>query len=598
MRASAVWRVSAHDAAMTQGAGYMIDPQWQLGEGYELLATYPAGAGGAIWLVRVQEDGSERAIKILRPELTTVAEVVDGFCALLDSVRQLAHPGILVAEETVVHGNRVALVMRRMPGEDLRALLDRQQAPTSASAVALMAAELCDALAVAHAAGIVHGDVKPSNVLMDPDPGTGVPRAVRLTDFGLAALAARSGVAVLPAEYRAPETGVGGQSLTPAADVYAVGIVLYEALAGRPPFTGTQPDGIGRMHREVLPPRVPAIPDGLWPVVAACLEKNPRERPTAALLADLLREIAPTILALPASATDNTVQIARIPAAPAPRPVTLTSVVPVVPVKPAVPAAAAPVEASEAESPPARRRPVLSGPRGIALAVASGAVVFFVALALINGSGDSPSGSLAAGTSTSSALALGGPSAEFTSTVTTTLTPTASNGASASATASPSPDADSTSGSATPSPSASTTSSNASVNGSASTTAVASATPSAGGGSATANAGTVTVQWQCSTNEANPSGIRKTACIGIGSDGGLYIQGTFTASDGQTINDVKVSLAEYGQYVETTSESCDASSCSITGGPYDPSAGTYQAYAGSDGSAHNEVSPKIEYQGG
>lgn len=581
----------------------MIDPQWRLGDGYELLAAYPAGAGGTIWLVRVQADGTERAIKILRPELTSVPAAVDGFSLLLDSVRGLAHSGILVPDETVVDGNRIALVMRRMPGGDLRALLNRQQVPMPTPAsIVLMIADLCDALAAAHAAGIVHGDVKPSNVLLDSDPGSGAPRAVRLTDFGLAALAARSDVAVLPAEYLAPEAGAEGRSLTPAADVYAVGIVLYEALAGRPPFTGTLPDDIGRLHREAQPPHIPEIPDPLWPMIASCLDKNPQQRPTASELADLLREITPTVVALSASATDNTVQIPRIPAAVAPRPAKLTTVVPVVPVVPAGPAVpirptvVAPIGTAGVESPDVPHRSVFSGPRGIALAVLSGVVVFAVALALIHTS-NAPTGSLAAGSATESAQALGGPSAGLTSTVTTTLTPTAANGASASATRAPSPSADGTAGSAKPS--TSTTPTNSSVNGSAtSTAAMVSATPSTAGATASDNSGTVTVNWQCATNQVNHSGISKTACIGVGSDGGLYVQGTFTDSNGQTISDIKISLAGGGQYLETTSESCGATSCSITGGPYSPPPGTYQSYAGIDGSSHNEASPQIAYQGG
>lgn len=579
----------------------MIDPQWRLGEGYELLATYPAGAGGTIWLVRVRADGTERAIKILRPELTSVPEAVHGFSLLLDSVRGLGHPGILVADETVVDGNRIALVMRRMPGGDLRTLLNRQQVPKPTPAsIVLMVADLCDALAAAHAAGIVHGDVKPSNVLLDSDPGSGARRAVRLTDIGLAALAARSGVAVQPAEYLAPEIGGGGQPLTPASDVYAVGILLYEALAGHPPFTGKLPDDIGRLHREAQPPRVPEIPDPLWPMVASCLDKNPQQRPTAAESATLLREIAPTVVALSASATDNTVQIARITAAVAPRTAILTSVTPAVPTaptaptRPAVPTAVTPTETARDESPDAPRRSVLSGPRGIALGVFSGVAVFAIALALINTSGNSPSGSLAAGSANSTAQALGGPSVQLTSTVTTALTPTSTSGASASATRTPSPSADGTTGSATPSTSSAPTNSSAAT----STAAVASATPSTAGATATHDSGSVTVNWQCATNQVNHSGISKTSCIGIGSDGGLYVQGMFTESSGQTISDIKISLAQGGQYLETNSESCGAASCSITGGPYSPPAGTYQAYAGIDGSSHNEVSPQIAYQGG
>jgi len=587
----------------------MTDPQWDFGQDYELLGSYPAGAGGSVWLVRARQDGAERAIKVLRPELSVVAEAVDDFCALLGALGQLAHPGILVADETVVHEGRVALVTGRMPGEDLRTLLDRRQVLTPASTV-LMVADICDALAAAHTAGIVHGDVKPSNVLVDLDPDSGTPRSVRLADFGIAGLATRGAVAVLPAEYQAPETDAEQQLVTPASDVYAVGVVLYEALAGRPPFVGADPDGIARLHREAQPPRIPALPDQLWLLIAACLAKQAEQRPAAAELTSLLREIAPTIAALPALVTQDTVRIERITIAPVARPAMQTSVVPVVPAALAVPVASAvstaiaPIEVSPVEQSDAPRRSALSGPRGIALAAFSGVVVVAVGLALIHASGHSAPDTQSVGSATLPSLALGSASAGFTSTVTTTLTPTATKSVSASGSASPtptpSPDEASRTASPTGAPSTSTAASSPSASASTVTTAAVavSTAPSTATTSAAPTTGPVTVTWQCATNEANPAGISKTACIGLGSDGALYIQGTFTASNSQIISDIKVSVAAGGQYIDTTSESCGTSSCSITGGPYEPTAGTYQAYAGIDNSAHNEVSPNLVYTGG
>ena len=562
----------------------VIGPKWRLGEGYDLLATYPASAVGAIWLVRSRADGTERAIKILRPELTDTAEVVDDFSALLDGVRRLDHPGILVPDETVADGNRVALVMRWLPGEDLRTLLNRQQLLTPASTV-LMAADLCDALAAAHAVGIVHGDVKPSNVLLDQDPETGTPRTVMLTDFGMAALAARSGLAALPAEYQAPESGEIRQSrLASAADVYAVGVVLYEALAGRAPFTGAQPDEIAQLHREFSPLRIPALPDELWLLIAACLAKDPGQRPTAADSARLLREIAPTITALPALVSQDTMQIARIPVAPASTSTSFESGLPSVfaPIvlSQAVPA---PVEPAADERPEAPYRSPLSGLRGVGLAVLSGAVVVSVALAFLHQPGNSVPTTFTVGSATEPAVTLGIPSSALPSTV--MLSPTAR----ASASPTPSP----TAKTASAAPSRVPTSPSANGSTASSTAASASAEPSASTPSA------VTVAWQCATSQGHFHSISKTACIGLGSDGALYVRGTFVASNGRAINDIRVSLVGFGQYLGTASESCDASSCSITAGPYDPSAGFYQAYAGIDGSSRDEVvSPIIGYAGG
>ena len=556
----------------------MSDPQWQLGREYDLLATYPAGAGGSIWLVRVRDDWSERAVKILRPELTSDPAAVDEFCELLDRVRALEHPGILVPDETVVHGNRVALVMGRAPGEDLRILLNRQRVLTATSTV-LMIAELCDALAAAHAAGIAHGDVKPSNVLLEQDRETGAPRSIRLTDFGMAALAAHGGASVLPDEYQAPEAGAVPRRPTPAADMYAVGVVLYESLAGQPPFTGSQPDVIAQLHREYHPPRIPALPDQLWLLVAACLSKNPEQRPVAAELADLLREIAPTLATLPAFSAQDTFGIPRISIPAATRSALLARVA-------AASAMRVPLSAEPEES-LTLGRSLLSGVRGVALAVCSGVVVVVVALALVHKSNTPPPETLTVGAATSPPLNLGIPSASLISTPSASPTHTATRSATASKSPSPSPVA--TSASPSPSPSSAPSSP-------PSTTAAPTASSPAASTSPTQ--GPVTVAWQCATNQAHPSHISKTSCIGIGSNGALYIGGIFTAFNGQPISDIRVSLVYDGQYLETASKYCGTSSCSITGGPYEPPAGEYQAYAGVDDSSHNEDSPSLYYPGG
>ena len=583
----------------------MIEPQWQLGEGYDLINAFPAGAAGAVWLVRTHADGSERAIKILRPELTYVAEVVDEFRALLDSVRGLGHPGILVAGETVVHGDRVALVSPRMPGEDLRTLLDRQLMLTPAASV-LMIADVCDALAAAHAVGIVHGDIKPSNLLLGPDPEAGTPRAVRLNDFGMAALAARSGMAMLPAEYQAPETDAGQQLLTPASDVYALGIVLYEALAGHTPFTGAFPDDVARLHREVRPPRIPVLPDQLWVLISACLGKHPLQRPAAAELAELLREIAPSIVALPSLAGHDTIRIAQAPIAefpqtevPAPAESPLAAVPTPAQVMPAghhaVPSRSLlsavrgigrRVElAGDHSGPP---RSALGAVRGAALAVFSGAVVVVAGVTLLHASSGSTPVTFTIGSTTEPALNLGSPSIGFTSIVSATPRPTATKRPPSPVKPKPSPTH--RTASPTPSPSAASSSPSSSVPTTPATT------PSTATTTAAPTTDPVTVAWQCATNRAR-SGITKKACIGLGSDGALYVRGIFTAQNGQIINDIEVAVAGNGQFFDTTSESCGASSCSITGGPYYPSAGYYEAFAGVDRWSHNESSPGLYYPG-
>jgi len=285
------------------------DAQWRfLAERYELLGQLGAGAVGAVWLVRDREGGAEYAIKILKPELTGNADAIAALRSVLESVRGLGHPNIVAVDDVVAHEGRVALSMRPVPGEDLRVLLGRMGTLAPAHA-AMLVAQLCDALAAAHAVEVAHGGIKPGNVLLEPLQDEAGSLRVGLTDFGVARLAACAGVtaledavgqpfyAAMPIEYQAPEIGVGCIS-TPAADVYAVGVLLYEALTGRPPFTGT-PAEVQLLRAEVPPPRIAGLPDPMWLLIAACLDKHPQHRPTADNLASLLREIAPTVEATP-----------------------------------------------------------------------------------------------------------------------------------------------------------------------------------------------------------------------------------------------------------------------------------------------------------
>jgi serine/threonine protein kinase len=555
----------------------MIDPQRRLGSEYALLARHPASVGGVVWLVRAHQDGSERVIKILHPELTATLEAVEEFSSLLVTVRRLEHPGILVAEEIAVYGNRVALIAQRMPGEDLSTLLKLRPLPTAAS-TALMVADLCDALAAAHAAGIVHGDVKPSNVLLELGREIWVPGSARLTDFGMAGLSARTGATLLPAEYQAPEIGSGRRwQTTAAADVYAVGVVLYEALVGRPPFIGSRPDQIARLHREARPPRLPELPNQLWLLIAACLNKDPRNRPTAAELAQLLREVAPTLEALPAPAVEYSTRVEQLPDE-ATVPTLLLSAGPL--------PSASPWSIEAVMAPPVEPPPIepplvgaggtpIRGARALALAVFSGLVMVTLALALAHKAGDTVSNTAATGSATIQALVLSEPTTTFASAAAPTTT-------TATTAKSPSPTADHTTARAV-APST--------------WTAPTLPSPSTAPTTASAPPTTVTVGWQCSTRYARPGGVTRTACIGIGSDGELYSRGVFVASDGGFITDVTVTLADGGPFVASEYASCDASSCTVTSDPYTPPAGYYQVYAGTDDTSHEAVSPTIYYPG-
>jgi len=277
----------------------MAVPHWRFDEPHDLLAEFAAGATGKVRVVRDPSAGTDFAVKSLRPELTAAPGSVAALAESLDAVRRLDHPGAVVVDQVVEHDNQVVLVMRPVPGGDLGSLLAGRGRLESVEAVVIMA-QLCDVLAAAHDAGIVHGDVKPANVLLERTEQSDGPVVVRLSDFGMAALAERAkpadaaGNPVQPAEYRAPELGAGGAATT-ACDVYAVGAVLYQTLAGQPPFTGPDPETVAALHRESRPERMSDVPDSLWLLITGCLDKRPQFRPTAPALARVLRELVPEL---------------------------------------------------------------------------------------------------------------------------------------------------------------------------------------------------------------------------------------------------------------------------------------------------------------
>src|SRR5258708_37979464 len=183
------------------------DPQWRLGERFDLFEQIGSGASGTVWRSREVSDGSEHAVKLLRPELTSDPDAVAEFYGALGVVARLTHPGIVAADDAVAGEGWLALRSRLVPGESLRSLLSRHGAMIPAAATATMA-QLCDTLAAAHAVGLVHGGVHPANVLLSSGPGGAALPTVVLTDFALAALVNRAaaqgaGLAAPPVEDRA-----------------------------------------------------------------------------------------------------------------------------------------------------------------------------------------------------------------------------------------------------------------------------------------------------------------------------------------------------------------------------------------------------------
>ncbi|WP_328976754.1 serine/threonine-protein kinase [Streptomyces canus] len=274
-----------------------------VGSKYFLEEPLGRGATGTVWRARQRETagaeaavpgqpGETVAIKVLKEELASDPDIVMRFLRERSVLLRLTHPNIVRVRDLVVEGDLLALVMDLVEGPDLHRYL-RENGPFSPMGAALITAQIADALAASHADGVVHRDLKPANVLLRQYGGQMHPL---LTDFGIARLADSPGLTrtqefVGTPAYVAPESAEG-RPQTSAVDIYGAGILLYELVTGRPPFSGGSALEVLHQHLSAEPRRPSTVPDPLWTVIERCLSKNPDRRPSAENLARGLRVVA------------------------------------------------------------------------------------------------------------------------------------------------------------------------------------------------------------------------------------------------------------------------------------------------------------------
>src|SRR5207245_911971 len=230
--------------------------------------------------------GRQVVIKVLPPEMAAGVNV-ERFEREIRLAGKLQHPHIVPLLTAGSEGDLLYYIMPHIAGESLRARLTHERELPVGEAVRILR-DVCDALAYAHSHGIVHRDVKPDNVLFSG-------RHALVTDFGVAkAVASSSGAGTLTSlgmalgtpAYMAPEQAAGDPTVDHRADLYAVGALGYELLAGRPPFSGLSPQGMlaaqvtatpdpVTQHRDTVPPALAAL-------IMRCLAKHPADRPQSA----------------------------------------------------------------------------------------------------------------------------------------------------------------------------------------------------------------------------------------------------------------------------------------------------------------------------
>ncbi|MDQ6759230.1 MAG: protein kinase [Acidobacteriota bacterium] len=294
---SALLELSAHSARDSRSSPFSTpkQPVSRLMPGdevdrYTIIGAIGEGGFGRVYSARDRVLQRNVAIKILHRAVARSSED-----ALEESrtASALNHPNILTIYETLEEGDRVAIVTELVQGDSLRQLLAGRDAPLPLEEAIAIARQIAAALQEAHAAGITHRDVKPENVLLRRKDSL-----VKLVDFGLArgnGSGRGSDLAGDPfngtMRYLAPEQ-IAGQAATPASDVFALGLTLYELVAGVHPFRRDSPidSALAIAAASAAPPSKYArgIPKELDRLILAALEKDPALRPTAATIAQRL----------------------------------------------------------------------------------------------------------------------------------------------------------------------------------------------------------------------------------------------------------------------------------------------------------------------
>lgn len=266
-----------------------------LGGRYELRGRIASGGMGSVWRALDSVLHREVAVKILKDELVDSAAFLDRFRAEARHAASVSHSGVAsVFDYGEDHdgSDRVAyLVMELVRGEPLSTVLHREGA-LPVDVVSSILSQTADALQAAHDLGVVHRDVKPGNLLLVG--GT----TVKVTDFGISvaidsAPLTEPGQVVGTAQYMAPEQALG-RVVTPASDIYALGVIGHEMLAGRPPFTDGTAAAISSAHVHRLPPPLPmSVPDDLRNLLSESMSKDAADRPASArVFAARVRQIS------------------------------------------------------------------------------------------------------------------------------------------------------------------------------------------------------------------------------------------------------------------------------------------------------------------
>ena len=263
---------------------------------YKLISRIAIGGMGEVWQAKDEVILRDVAIKILKPEYLGDPGFLERFRTEARHAARVNHDGIANVFDYGEDSGSAFLVMELVPGDSLAKILERDKS-LAVDKVLDIVAQTARALYAAHQEGMVHRDVKPGNLLITPDGH------VKITDFGIARVADQvsltaTGQVMGTVQYLAPEQATG-KPASPATDIYSLGIVAYEALAGKRPFTGDSQMAIAMAQINEAPPALPSnIDQRVQNLVMSCLAKKPNQRPESALVlaerAESLMSYSPT----------------------------------------------------------------------------------------------------------------------------------------------------------------------------------------------------------------------------------------------------------------------------------------------------------------
>jgi len=260
------------DTGEENGSGPLLKNRYRLGR--------VLGRGGMCIVYQAWDTRLQRhvAVKRLEPPLNQDPRTRARFDREGRALAQLSHPNLVTLIDRGSTETDDYLVFEYVEGRSLKELI--REGPLSVADVGRIAGQVAEGLAAAHRLGIIHRDIKPQNILIDRS-GT-----AKVTDFGIAigpdwTRVTRAGSVIGSARYMSPEQ-IRSKPVDARSDIYSLGVVMYEMLAGKPPFDGTNMPEIARMHLSASPPPLSAVrtdlPEGLEKVVRRCLEKLPEDR--------------------------------------------------------------------------------------------------------------------------------------------------------------------------------------------------------------------------------------------------------------------------------------------------------------------------------